>query len=506
VPRIPTQADLEKLSRDEWEELCKDICMTYWDAVPVEDHLGRGNGLDCYLKTTNGIHGWQFRRFNERLGLPQEKELKEALERAKRWSTEKMTQPLVSFTAITSIDLQPSHGKEKGEIERIQELTQWAMSSHQVKFEHHGISWVRIKLLEKPHLRPGMFEDIPRMLKELQDSILSALPPATWEETESKLARALNVLLAQAQVHLRRGHAYHSDEEFRKAAGSISDALSLLEVTSEKAQIASVCASLAAAETYIGRFAQAIEHYQRACIMFSECGKAETLEYWQARAGAAVAMYRSGRYDPAERELLATRDWFRANNNKAETLRTMTHLVELSTQKRDLQRAFELGEELLLSFLDLEDLNAYAPDVTAAFGALASVTLERGEILRKSGQPEAKELIMNAESMYEGVERIGSEDKLGYIAFSARVQRGRCFWFMDDYGRAEELMKDVIARCPSDFGKVIADCQFNLGLMYREMGRLEKSRKMMRDAFQRYRELGDTSAVASARAELRILR
>jgi hypothetical protein len=82
--RIPTASDLQSLTRDEWEALGHGLCAEMYDTERIEDRLGKGNGLDSFrqLEAGGNIDGWQFRRFDGRLGLEQVNKLKEAVTRA----------------------------------------------------------------------------------------------------------------------------------------------------------------------------------------------------------------------------------------------------------------------------------------------------------------------------------------------------------------------------------------------------------------------------------------
>lgn len=122
--RVPTVADLQELSRDEWESLGHDLCATMYDAERVEDRLGRGNGLDALrqLEPSSGIDGWQFRRFDDRLGDHQITNLQEAVTRAVAACKNDLGRPLRTFTVLGNIDLQPGHKKAKGEDARFIEF------------------------------------------------------------------------------------------------------------------------------------------------------------------------------------------------------------------------------------------------------------------------------------------------------------------------------------------------------------------------------------------------
>src|SRR5437763_6842529 len=123
MKRVPTVQDLQGLSRDEWEALGHDLCATMYAAQRVEDRLGRGNGVDAVrqLEPAGNIDGWQFRRFDARLGNKQIKKLQEDVTRAVAACKRDLAGELRTFTVFGNIGLQPSHGKAKGEDARFAE-------------------------------------------------------------------------------------------------------------------------------------------------------------------------------------------------------------------------------------------------------------------------------------------------------------------------------------------------------------------------------------------------
>src|SRR5687767_4743393 len=206
--RVPTTNDLQDLTRDEWEALGHDLCATMYNTERIEDRLGRGNGLDSFrqLEAGGGIDGWQFRRFNSRLGQKQVNKLKDAVTRAVTACQDSLSAPLRTFTVFGSLDLEPGHGKQKGEDTRNSEFRQWCKTQYGVSAYYRGVTWVRSRLLKHPFLRPGMFEDLAGALTSMKEEILSSIGGdkdirAALEELKKKSEGQLAVLVQEAKNH-----------------------------------------------------------------------------------------------------------------------------------------------------------------------------------------------------------------------------------------------------------------------------------------------------------------
>lgn len=147
-----------------------------YDAERVEDKLGRGNGLDAVrqLEADGDVDGWQFRRFDDRLGSHQIRELRKAVTRADA-ACKNVDRQLKTFTVFGNIDLQPGHLNAKGEDARFSEFQKWCKAEHDVEATYRGVTWVRSGLLKFPYLRPDLFEDLPGMIEAAKNELLEAV-------------------------------------------------------------------------------------------------------------------------------------------------------------------------------------------------------------------------------------------------------------------------------------------------------------------------------------------
>ena len=167
MARVPSPADVAALSRDEWERLCRGLAVEIFQAEGIEDRLGKGNGMDMMRSDPQGIVGWQFRRFDGRLGPEQSRKIRASLDLASVRAKAEDRAPLIEYEVWANLDLEPGHLSVVGERERVSELRSYA-DSIGVKFKFRGLTWIHTKLLRHPYLVPGLFEDVPARLAELQ--------------------------------------------------------------------------------------------------------------------------------------------------------------------------------------------------------------------------------------------------------------------------------------------------------------------------------------------------
>lgn len=494
--RIPTTEELASLSRDDWEALCAAICSLLYDAHRVEDHLGRGNGLDMWRETDQGIEGWQFRRLNERLGHSQIAKLKVNVNNASPWAIAELGRPLRKFTIVLNIDLQPSHRGAHGEIELMRDLSEWARVTHAIELAWHGISWVHARLLANPNLRPDLFEDIQAAVADAEKSIsggidqikarLDALEART--AADARLQKALSVLIREAKVHYERGSELHSNKEYSKSIVSLTDALRLVEdVNPDPNLMGQILAILSGVEALVGHLGDAVTHGQRGVRVLSELDDAEYMLF--AQGNLAFALYRLQRYEEADGLLRQILRQYEERADLAEIARTLTHLVQMSLERGSFDDALAWGSRLGSAASALLQITGVSMLTLSALGATANVYLEVGRHL-----PDGMTLIVKAHEMYFELEELAEEADSKYLIFSARAQRARAAWMLGRPAEAESLYADVSVKAESEYPKLAADCQFNRALLLLELNEAAKARELLRDVKGRYIKIGDNAS------------
>jgi hypothetical protein len=154
--KIPSLETVSNLTREEWEDLCSSLCSLLYSSHRVEDRFGKGNGLDAWRHDSGNVEGWQFRRFNLRLGDSQAAQIKENIILARERSILEIKKPLTRFTVIFNIDPEPGHKGKKGEIERLSEIEEWAKETFDIEFYFLGVTWVRTQLIKFPMIKPDL--------------------------------------------------------------------------------------------------------------------------------------------------------------------------------------------------------------------------------------------------------------------------------------------------------------------------------------------------------------
>ncbi|MDP2312647.1 MAG: hypothetical protein Q8P41_07055 [Pseudomonadota bacterium] len=278
MARFPSIDAVAELSREDWQDLAMGICAELFSAHRVEDRYGKGNGLDAWRIEQGALEGWQFRRFNARLGQAQVDEIKADVSRAAARARSEHRVSLRKFTIVFNIDPEPGHVGKKGEVERLDDLSSWATETHGTAFQFLGVTWVRTQLLKNPFLRPDLFEDVSGAIDALRTESrrefgglhhrLTEL--ANSDEVRSRLDGAIALLLREAAVHFERGETLHKGEEHARAVQSLRDASRLAEGTRDTSLIGRILALLAGVEALVGYLTESIAHGRRAVLLLQQ--------------------------------------------------------------------------------------------------------------------------------------------------------------------------------------------------------------------------------------------
>ena len=494
MARTPSASDVAKLSRTEWESLCKHLTISIYGAQPVEDAHGKGNGLDAWARRPPAVEGWQFRRFDARFEDAQARKVRKAIKLAHERSLSEMGAALKRFTLIANVDLEPGHKGKTGEIERWSRTEQFAQTLG-IEAEFLGCTWVHTQLLKHPYWRPDLFEDPVDAIEKSkaallagQDQILEAIQDAA--RMAPNLSAALETLIREARVHYERGVQHESSEEMASATRSLEDALRLLDATAdcERALRGGVQLALSRVELLRGRLLAA-EKYARAALATLEADRSRA--YYFSVGSLALCLNAQQRYTECEPLLLTVLEYFEGLGERMEIVRTLTHLVELETNRGNLSSA-EGWVERLAPISSAAESELGASDVSvAALGAMANVLMQIGQQFDHTGALE------RAESALAHICSLVSLDtRIGVTALS---NRARVAWFQDRRVEALELFSDVIERAGSTFGKVAADAAFNRALLLAEMGEVADALDSLALAATQYEGLGDVQSHAQAR-------
>lgn len=497
----PTIQDLQSLSRDDWEALGHDLCATLYGTNRVEDRLGRGNGLDAYRELKPGeIEGWQFRRFDDRLGDVQIRKLRDAVERAIDACKRDQNGKLVSFTVFGSIDLQPGHKGSKGEIKRFQDFETWCQTEHSVAANYRDVTWVRAQLLRHPHLRPAMFNDLAKAVESAKDQILEAIGGDSglrraFEELKNISDGRLAVLIDEARTHFERGKKRGQDEDWRLAVESLRDADRLARAPGvEQKLLAHVEALLAGLLTLTGPLPEALETGRRAVSAATrEC---DTSLIRLSKGNLAIALIQTQQYSEARELLLEVLKLFEESAEVTEVIRTLTNLLYIDTTTQNWDAAISWAERLETSCAELNRLIGVS-DVT--LDALGNIATLRFAIARQLTSPVKEQELVEASKMYIQVAEAGQIFGSRRTQIFAASQIAKVFHELGRYQEANSKFEEAIKEADNEhLLKAAADTRYSQAEMLLEALRLEEAVTAVNDAVRRYEVIGDNDSKLDA--------
>ena len=504
--RTPSLSDLNKLNRDEWEDLCSSICVLNYSAHRIEDHFGKGNGLDAFRENQKGVEGWQIRKFNNRLLYEQEKRIKENILLAKERCLSELYKPLVKFTIIFNINPEPGHKNKLGEIQRLANIKKWAKDSYNIEFVYKGVSWVHSVLLNNPTLMPQLFEDINRSILDASRSLNNEIFDLKKEIKEivennslsGKLREIFELLVNEAKTHYDRGVDHESHEEFQKSITSMSDALRLIEGKNiDKILEGKILSFLGGTEATIGYLKDATTHSKRAVKLLKDNKDSDFYIY--AKGNLAFSLLESQKYKQSKKILRKILLHFENKGNLLEIVRTLTHLLEIEIRIKNFNKARVLADRLLLSASSLDKVLGGISQVSV--GAIATVA----NLYADFGVKNHDRVSLNkAVDTYKIIEEatVHTAKKL-YI--SAKFGRARCTWNLDDLIEAEKVFKEVISESEYFLPKVSIDAKYNLALMFMEKKCYKEAGKYLKEVIGEYGVIGDLSSVNDAKRMLQVV-
>ncbi len=499
--RTPSQDDLTLLSREEWEDLCSLICVSLYDAHRVEDHFGKGNGLDSYRDIKTHVEGWQFRRFNDRLGDKQVEKIKKNIVLAKTRCVEELCKNLTDYTVIFNINPEPGHGKSKGEIQRLAELTSWAINEHNIDFKYKGLTWVHSILMKNPMLKPELFEDLNASIqdvgKKFQDEIFNIKEQINklveQNPLEGKLRKTFDLLLREANVHYQRGKELESNEEFQRSITSLNDALRLIEGNDiDRLLEGKILLFLSGVEVLSGYLNNSIYHAKSAISLFEKSNKEESIEYIFALGNLSFGQYMNQEYNQAYNGFSKVLSYFENSGNLLEIVRTLTHMLSLKVQSGDLEEAVNMVDRVQQTSIALDKLLGPTDVSLSSFATVANVYAEIGV------KNQDKEFLYRAINIYELVEKNTENAKFKRVRITSKGARARCLWNADQLEESRKIHLEVIEETKGFLPKLYVDTKFNLALLLSELGDIATCKQLLREAVSDYKEIGDLPSAQDA--------
>jgi tetratricopeptide (TPR) repeat protein len=473
-----------------------------YDAERVEDRLGRGNGLDALrqLEPGGSIDGWQFRRFDDRLGDHQITELKKAVTRAVNACARDLGVELKTFTVFGSIDLQPGHLKAKGEDARFSEFQKWCKAEYNIDAVYRGVTWVRSCLLKHPHLRPDLFEDIAASVEQAKKEILQAIGGdadirKAFEELKARSEGQIAVLVAEAKKHFERGKARGQNEDWRLAIESLRDAERLANAPGvERSLLVLIQALLAGFLVITGPLNEALEIGRQAVAAATLEGDTSLLRL--ARGNLAIALADAQEYAEARALFLDVLRMYEDVSEPSEIVGTLSHLLYVDTCTKNWSGASEWAQRLTDKCTQLEQTIGVTEMTLSALGNIATFHLNVADQLPEPLQTEKLE---KAGALFKRIAETSRQNNIQRFAVIAESQLSRVLHYLGRYDEADKAFEDAIRNADSlELAKVAADSRFNHAVMLEEAGRLDRAAIAAADAVNRYYALSDRASINDA--------
>jgi len=507
ISKVPSLNIVSNLGREEWEDLCSSLCSLLYSSHRVEDRFGKGNGLDAWRPKNGNVEGWQFRRFNSRLGAKQATHIKENIVLAQERSIQEIKKPLTKFTVIFNIDPEPGHKGQKGDIERLTEIEEWAKNTYGIQFNFLGVTWVRTQLIKYPTIRPDLFEDLNAAISDTRQTLLDGIFDiqkkldgiGEKQDLEEKIKKAFVTLTREASKHFDRGKEYNSRDELIRAIGSLEDALNLIQDNQVDEQLeGKILTFLAGVQTITGFLAEAMNNAKEA---LSKLLPDESREYFLfAKGNLAFAHYMSQEYDKAEVIFFEIMHEFERDGNLLEIVRTLGHITELYSMQDKISEAIEWAERTKKATKSLDEIIGISDITISSMGttanAIAAIGCLRGGSINKDA-------LKDAINLYEHIESITAKSQQWVrMRLNSKAGRARCIWHLDRLDEAAKLFSEVSAEARSILPKVSTDSKFNLALILLEMKKYEESEKLLVQSQQEYLEMGDIASVSDTKRML----
>jgi tetratricopeptide (TPR) repeat protein len=404
------------------------------------------------------------------------------------------------FTVIFNIDPEPGHKGQKGEIERLAEIEEWAKNTYGIEFNFLGVTWVRTQLIKYPTIRPDLFEDLNAAISDTKKTLLNGIFDIQKKLAgigdnhvlEEKIKKAFVTLTREASKHFERGQEYNSQEEFIRAIGSLEDALHLLQDNQVDEQLeGKILTFLAGVQTITGFLAEAIKNAKEA---LSKLLPDESREFFLfAKGNLAFAYYMSQEYDKAEVIFYEILHEFESDGNLLEIVRTLGHITELHSLQNNIDKAIEWSERAKNASKSLDKVIGISDISISTLGATANAIAAIGCL---HGGSVYKEALHDAIGIYEYIEKLTEHNAWIRLRLNSKAARARCIWHLDRLDEAAKLYKEVSDETRSILPKVSTDSKFNLALLLSEMQKKEESKKLLLEVKQEYLEMGDIASVS----------
>lgn len=502
--RIPDVKDLNKLTRDEWESLCSNLCSILFQVNRVEDRRGKGNGLDAWRILSDGtIEGFQFRKFDDRFGYKQATHIKENITLAFGSILKEFGKPLSKFTLIINIDLEPGHCNKKGETEYFKDICEWANAEYELKVTYHGVAWVLAKLLANPFLMPNLFENLPQLMEHNKnllvnefkvtdskvDLIYDMLNDIKKEaKSNEKIGNIICKITSEALTHYHRGKEYQQIDKISLAIRSMEDAKRLLEIDDiNKNLLGKVLCALCGLKTLAGYLEEALKDGKKAEELLESSNDKTLILY--SIGNVAYNLYQSREEKKcieAQNTFIYLLEKYEKDGHIDDILLTLIHITGTCIYLNDLEGISYWSQRIHNIVESIINIRGCMNDLClSAIGTLGNALFQCGMETNNMMQ------IQEAYETFNELEQIARRNRKKFILAVALGQKAMCLWNLNDIEGADHLFGMCIEESKVEFKKNAADSLYNRALLNIEKGNKLNAKNYLEEAKKIYIDVND---------------
>jgi len=518
--RVPNMEDLNKLTRDEWETLCGNLCSIKFQVNRIEDRRGKGNGLDAWRRLPGGnIEGFQFRKFDSRLAYAQAVHIKDNIKLAYERASKEFGGSIIKFTILINIDLEPGHCNKKGELEYFNEIREWANERYSLEVNYFGVSWVLTQLLCNPYLMPALFENLSGEIKDIKDLLREGFETVNSKsdivydalkaiQSESRLGEkngdVIYKLTTEALVHYERGQEYQQTDKVSSAIRSMEDAKRLLEINNNANTnlLGKVLCALCGLKTLAGYLDEAHKDGQRAIDLIRSTD--DQILILHAFGNVAYSLYQSreqNKCKEAKKTFVYLLDIYEKNKSLDDILLSLIHITETCIYLGDFKEVFYWSDRIS-NFLDVSKKTFGNQNILClnARGTLGNALFQSGMSTNNKIQ------IKESYRIFDEVEQLARINNQKLVAVAALSQKAICLWNLDDLVGADQLLGYSIEESKEEFRKNAADALYNRALLNKERGDTISAETYFKESRIIYIKLNDLESVRDVNVRIERLR
>lgn len=229
-----------------------------------------------------------------------------------------------------------------------------------------------------------------------------------------------------------------------------------------------------------GRYREALEHYDRALMLFRQLER--DVDVARTLNGALLALISLGRYDEALASAQEARDIFERHGHRLGLARLDSNVGNIRYRQDRFEEALALYRRAYEQLAEIGE----PQDIAAALGNMAMTYTSLNDFQK-------------AQASYEQARAVCERHGMGLFAVRADYNVAYLYYLRGEYTRALELYRDVREHCER-LGDMYrsALCDLDRSEMYLELNLSDEARELAARALGRFNRLGMAYEAAKA--------